>query len=226
MKLIFFYSILLPFFAFGQISSTLGVMGGIDYTYRFLNKPPFDNNLGTYNFTTGLNFERQISKAYWIQIGARYSTLGHQVIIKGLMWGSEHDGMGGYKFDPTLNHSYQYITNYTFLELPLGIKYAFINNSKWIPYIFASFSTNIYLFTKKTTITDFTNETETEKTPMINGINFSSNIGFGEDYSIGKMFILFVQSSFHYHFTKLASGPNGEYLYSYGIELGIRKAFK
>ncbi|HMG15429.1 MAG TPA: outer membrane beta-barrel protein [Saprospiraceae bacterium] len=211
--------------ALSQIKSSIAIMGGMDYTYRFLKNPNFDNKLGTYNYSTGLNFERQISKNYWLQIGLRYSSLGHQIIIKGLKWGTEHDGMGGYKYDPTLNHSFQTITNYTFLEIPIGIKYIFNKNSIWIPYILAALSTNIYLSTITREITDFTDKTETERSPQIHRISLSTNLGFGIDYSIGKNFSLFAQSLFCYHFTKLVAGPNGEYLYSYGIELGVKKGF-
>jgi hypothetical protein len=225
-KAVLFIFIFIPILAIGQIKSSIALMGGMDYTYRFLNNPPLDFELGTYNLTSGLNVERQFSKNYWVQIGVRYSTLGTQIKHVNLTWPSEYEGGGGYKFDPTLPHKLQLIINHSFIELPIGLKYAFDKKSKLTPYLLTSFSPNIYLSTKTTQITEFTTKIFTEKSPQIHKITLSINIGFGTDYSIGKNYMLFAQSSFHYHFTKLTDGPIGEYLYSYGMELGIRYGFK
>jgi len=226
MKIVLFYLTFLPILATGQIKSSIAVMGGMDYTYRFLNNPPLDFELGTYNLTTGLNVERHISKNYWVQIGVRYSTLGTQIKHVNLTWPSEYEGGGGYKFDPTLPHKLQLIINHSFIELPIGVKYVFNKKSNLTPYLLISFSPNIYLSTKTTQITEFATKIFTERNQQIHKITLSINAGIGADYSIGKNYMLFAQSSFHCHFTKLADGPIGEYLYSYGLELGIRKGFK
>lgn len=212
-----------PFLTIGQTISHIGVMGGLDFTYRVLNNKYYNNEIGKLNYRFGVNYDLKISKRFWLETGLRFSSLGYNTKKKFLMYGGEYDvNTGIWSPDPSLPHEFQIGNDYFFLEIPINLKYQ-LGKNKWNPFLLIGISPNIYLTTKTTEITELYTKSYTDRSPLIKNITYSVNIGFGFDYSLSEKYQLFVQPSFRYHFTKLNNGYKAEYLYSYGIELGVKK---
>jgi Outer membrane protein beta-barrel domain len=230
---------LIPAFSFSQVKSTIDFVSGFEYSYRILkaNNEELITNVilgsrsgetGKLNFRFGFNYNQMLSKKFFLKSGIRLASVGYKGEKKtGLVWGSEIDPTLGYQRDPSLPHESQFIYDYWFFEIPIVGRFEF-NNRKISPFIEAGISSNIYLTTKTKTATDISSSTNfyNEAKLNLNRFHLSANLSFGINYQLNPKWILFFQPIFRYHFTKLVDAPIKEYLYNYGIELGVRMKIK
>jgi Outer membrane protein beta-barrel domain len=226
-KSILLMAFLFPLMLIAQIKSSISGIMGIDYTNRVLNNPAFKDETGKLNYRVGANYNRKITEKIWLEMGLRAAFQGYNGLkLKNLTWASElNPTTGVFTRDPTLPHEVQLINNYLFLEMPIGIRYEF-KQPKLKTYVAVGLSPNIYLTTHVKTITDLGSDNKFQQTEGINKVTFSANIGFGFDYALNDTYQAFAQPSFRYHFTSFSAGPIKEYLYNFGLELGIRKNLK
>lgn len=213
------------FSVFCQKQSSLGIMAGPDITFRYIDGDLYKDEIGKFNYRFGLNYTFQISNRIVLEVGARYASIGYQTAKMDIQWGSEHNGNGGYEPDPNLPHNFRNSSDYRFVEFPLSAKYI-LKKGKFTPYIAAGISPNVYLNTRSVTIIEAKTEISVSKTHNINKLNLSAHAGFGIDYQLNKSLEIYMQPSFRYYLKSISSGPIKEYLYSAGIELGIRKQFR
>ncbi|GAB1397823.1 hypothetical protein MASR1M65_26030 [Saprospiraceae bacterium] len=200
-------------------------MAGPDITFRYIDGDLYKDEIGKFNYRFGLNYTFQISNRIVLEVGARYASIGYQTAKMDIQWGSEHNGNGGYEPDPNLPHNFRNSSDYRFIEFPLSAKYI-LKKGKFTPYIAAGISPNVYLNTRSVTIIEAKTEISVSKTHNINKLNLSAHAGFGIDYQLNKSLEIYMQPSFRYYLKSISSGPIKEYLYSAGIELGIRKQFR
>jgi Outer membrane protein beta-barrel domain len=218
---------LAPFILMAQIKSSISGVIGVDYSYRVLKNPLYSGETGRLNYRIGLNYNHKIAEKMWLESGLRFSSIGYNGHKEtNAKWGSEFNTTTGiWTPDPTLPHQIQFIYDYLFLEIPIGIRYE-LKSNKIKTYFAAGLSPNVYLKTRTQTITEFGSKATLGDRIGIQKMTFSANIGFGFEYVLNDHFQVYSQPSFRYHFTPLGTGPIKEYLYNFGLELGIRRNLK
>ena len=235
-KIISSLFVVLPIFSFAQISSSIDLIAGIEYSYRNLTVAPNVIDLITtidsrnnreeekLNWRFGFNYNKRLSSNLFLKTGIRLASVGYADEKRtDLRWPSEI-GPNGYVFDPTLPHEMQLIYDYWFLEIPLIGRYEF-SNKKFSPFVEAGISPSYYLTTKTKTITDLDTNTTSQRggNGSYSNLHLVGVIAVGANYSINEKFQLFGQGTYRRHFTKLVDAPIRGYLYNYGFEFGVRR---
>ncbi len=215
--------ILIPFVVHCQTRSSIGIMAGPDYSFHVYDDKNYDNGLGKFNYRFGINYNREISKCLTIEVGAIFASVGYKTELNDVRWGSEFDTLTHmWVKDPKLPHDFTDTYDYQFIEIPVSLKYL-IKAGKFSSYLILGISPNIYLTTRFTETTDISSSTSSSKSDIVNKLSFAANIGFGFDYAVSNDYQVFAQPSFRYHFTKIKNIKLAEYLYSVGIEFGVRR---
>ena len=228
-----------PLFSFSQVKSSVDLVGGVEYSYRYLNNTSDDpiiqiifdsrdGETGKMNFRGGFNYNRRLSKHLWIRSGVRLASIGYKFEKTELRWPSEYDpNTGEYTPDPTLPHELQAINDYWFLEIPVMGRFE-MGEGKWRPFVELGMSPNIYLTTRAKEVTDLSTKVSYLNNTMdnFNRLHFSGNLSIGMQYQATERLAVFLQPVFRYHFTPLYDAPIKEHLYNYGIEIGLRKGFR
>ena len=231
--------IAIPFLIQGQFNSSIDFIAGIDHSYRVLGVSPGSDSLhfivdvrqqekAKSNFRVGFNFNKRVTSKISLKTGIRLASVGYIVNEDdNLHWPSEHDGMGGWKPDPSLHHTLKFVEDYWFIEIPLVARFE-LNQKKLAPFIEVGVMPNFYLTTRVVQELGSTKKVEyrEENHPQFNPVSIAGNICAGLNYNLSPNFQLFGQSIARYHFTKTFDAPIVEHLYNVGIECGIRKKLK
>ena len=227
----------LPVLAFGQYNSSIGLIAGIEYSYRNLSAGSGnavasliaarrdDEETGKLNWRAGFNYNRRLSSRLFLKTGVRLASVGYEKENKSLQWPSEHNGAGGWAGpDPNLPRELRQTRDYWFLELPVAGRYE-LGGKKLTPFIEAGLSPTVYLTTRTKTVTDISTEVAFQSGEVynFNTWHLVGQLSFGFNCDIGERLQLFGQPTVRYHLTKLADAPVGEYLYNFGIEAGVRR---
>ncbi len=235
-KLIATLILLIPVLGFSQINQSIDFIGGIEYSYRNLTtssndatvlatlKNLDDKESGKFNWRIGFNYNRRLTNRLFLRTGLRLASVGYKgEKITGLHWGSEENGTT----DPSLPHEIQVVADYWFAEIPIVGRFE-LNEKKLAPFFELGISPSIYLTTRTKEITDIGTDAKFRNNDAnnFNKVHIVGFLSFGINYSINERFQFFGQPSIRYHFTKLADKPIEEYLFNYGIEIGIRKRIK
>jgi len=219
-----------------QTNNAFDIILGIDRTYRNVNttddSPLAEQLLSSvedeeakFNWRFGANYRKGYSEKNYLKLGARISSLGYKRNYDGLRFGSQHDGMGGFDpdLDPDAPNDAKVYTNYLFFELPISFG-VIQRKDKFSFFAEAGVSPNIYLTTRTKTIFDADPSTDSQRDPNVRSANISALLAVGVSYHINDNFSIFGQPSFRYHFTTLVKDTVlKEYLYSYGVEFGLRR---
>ncbi len=236
-KLIITLFLVLPILGFSQIDQSVDLVTGIDYSYRNLSTSSEESmvlnifedreerEIGKLNWRLGLNYNRRLGKKIILRTGLQFASVGYKEKKRtGIIWGSEFNDMGEWEPDPSLPHEMQLKINYWFIGVPIAGRYEF-SHKKFAPYFELGASPSIYLRTRIKAISDIGTEKET-----YDGIESDFNrfhvvgfASFGVNYSVNEQYQLFGQPTFRYHLTKLVDAPINEYLYDFGLEIGIRR---
>lgn len=236
---IFIFFLVLPFLLFAQEKSSVDILGGVEYSFRYSNNPTntFSSSAGSIfgmdnedffkgglGWRAGFNYNKRLSQDLLFKSGLRvYHARFQSEKLTGLMWGSEHDGVGGWAGpDPNLFHEFQIVHKFWFLEIPIALRYEFVGK-KLIPYFEGGFAPSVYLNSTTEEITDIGRESY-EYSSNIPRIHLVLLIAGGVNYSIHKNLGLFIQPSFRYHLTGIERiDDSKDYLYGFGIEVGVRR---
>jgi hypothetical protein len=230
-----------------QSNSSVGFIGGIDYTYRHIGgadsqsaifKEVRNSEKGNINWRFGVELNEIIKSTLVLKTGARLMSLGYHKDINvnfgDLRWGLQHDGNGGYyglssggdlssgenSYDFTVSN------NYWFIELPLVVRYEF-SDKKFTPYAEAGVAPAYYLLDRNIVTSDgereVTTTTPRESNSPVQRIQLEGILAFGFNYNIKESIQLFGQPTFRYHLTKMWDTDLKEHLWSAGLEIGVRK---
>lgn len=234
-RILSFLLFLLPTVGFAQFQSSIDFIGSIDYSYRALSTSTtipviistFEKRerteTGKLNWRVGFNYNQKIAERLYLKSGVRLASVGFKGEKKtDLIWGSEHDGMGGFIPDPNAPKEFQSIPDFWFLELPLIGRYEFASQ-KVIPFLEIGLSPTIYLKTRNKVITDIDETIISYKSNSFNNLQLVGNVSFGLNYNLNEQLQLFGQPIFRYHFTKSENTPIEERLFSGGLEIGVRR---
>jgi Outer membrane protein beta-barrel domain len=214
--------LLLPFLALGQSKHSIGLMLGIDQSFPVKTYEEYDGEKGNTLGRFGFNYNQKMNKRTWIEVGFRLAKLGYASEKRtDLVFASEIlSGM----IDPNEPHEIQFFNNYTFFEVPLGVKY-YLNNKKIRPFLSTGLSYNLLLNSKTTVVTDLKTTTQTNSISNSKLVNLSVRSGLGIEYSLNSRTHLFLSGAFRYYFVNTKNKLFNGILYNYGLEMGVSRSF-
>jgi hypothetical protein len=229
----FLLLLVIPFFSFAQIISSIDVVGGIDSKYRGFSHSDYPyipelqiGNQKKLNWNTGLNYNTTLREKLILKTGIRFASYGYKHEENDLRWGSEFEN-GEYTPDPTLPHKLKFVSSDWFIEIPIAGRYVF-KEARISPFAEVGLAPSVYLRTNTKQTTEFSTKTSSYDAVDnfgINRIHILGLVSIGANYNLTPIIQLFAQPIFRYHLTKLADGPGAERLYCAGIEIGLRKGF-
>lgn len=227
----------LPMWGMSQMNSSIDLMAGLDYSFRYLTTSSDEDVVqsilesreeeeeGKLNWRFGFHYNKRLSTSFFLKAGLRLSSVGYERVREDtLRWGTQHNGMGGFEPGPDSFREIRLISDYWFLEVPIAGRFEF-NQNKWAPFLELGIAPSIYLTERS--------KLESNQDPVISfqdntAVNFNQLhvIGFisvGMHYTLNGQYQFFGQPTLRYHFTPLADGPIKEYLFNYGLEIGVRR---
>ncbi len=203
-----------------QLDSSIDILVGGGGTYRQLrgesNNVDIRDDLeeGKGNFFIGFNYNKKIKNRVHFKTGARYINLGYQTRDQFL------DFPG---FPSTV---IQFTYDYQFIEVPLSLRIV-SSEIQDVNRFFEFGVAPMYLFgSKKVEIQDGVDNISTRQ-PLdgFNTLHLALHVGVGLEAYVSDETAIFVQFQFRYDFTNLVQSENlTENLYSYGIEVGVRRS--
>lgn len=229
---IFYIILFSPLFLFCQGNTSIDVVAGKGLTFIH-----GDSNVGTLfqlgsdNFTrgasgwrAGLHINKKLGESTYLRLGVKYAHLRLKSdLLTDLMWGSEHDGMGGWAGpDPSLPHSIQFFSEFWFLEIPILFRHEFFD-SKFTPFVEGGLSPYVYIKSQEIRNTDLgiiIGEFDEDFSP----VHFVFQFSVGVNYALSEKTDIVLQPSFRYHLTSIERiSGQAENLYNFGLELGFRQ---
>ncbi|NNE29587.1 MAG: outer membrane beta-barrel protein [Saprospiraceae bacterium] len=216
----------------------IGLMGGFDYTHRFLINDSDDPTIefifnkrtvekGKANYQYGINYRYNISENLALISGFKLSSVGYRdKKFDDLLWPSEVDPeTGQYTPDPSLPHESQFHYDYWMLTIPARIRRTF-GEGKVRFYAEGGIAAGYYSSTRSTETTDVFKRSNFFVVDDFRKINLSLDLGLGISFRIWDDVEIYAQPGGRYYFTRLVAGaPIKEYLYSVGLEAGFVKFF-
>jgi len=211
----------ISFNLFAQNTSTADIHIGLNQSYRFIDDGGSetenvrnDLEIPKLNFHIGVNFNRLITSQLYVKSGLRFVSMGYKTEKRDLIF-------------PTGDFTtIQFVYNYLFLEIPLGLRYEFVENTVFIPYIEAGFAPTIYATNTVARVQDG-DERIYERIPSMRDFStfhLSANVAAGVNYNTSTETTLFFQLNYKRHLTNLIEGDFKERLTAYGIEFGLRRS--
>ncbi len=193
------------------------------YGYRKLKADAESNDIkqirdtlevARFGYTAGINVKYRFNNKIGIETGILYSDKGEKTKRT-----SFEDVPSGQK---VIYYTYKY--HYHYLDIPLKVNYYFFTGKVKL-YVTAGISTNIFI-NKKTTLLKGHDKTDWEKTNSktttgFNRFNFALLAGAGINYKISDKLNLKAEPMYSRSLTSIINAPVKEYLYSYGLSIGI-----
>ena len=207
--------------AFGTAFRTLDYAGEESVYETFRNRQEEETPI-TYWQLAG-NYNHQIAPRLYLRTGMRLAITGHRHDRNDLRWGSEHDGNGGFIFDPSLPHNFRSRYRNWFAELPVALRYQG-GTRKLTPYVELGLAPAYYLHTRQRTTDDIGSDPLVERfrEPSTRNVHLIGSAAVGVNYTLNRRAQLFAQPSFRYHLTGLAEGLFPEHPYAGFLEVGCR----
>ncbi|WP_343328362.1 hypothetical protein [Polaribacter staleyi] len=113
--------------------------------------------------------------------------------------------------------------NYGYIEIPVEVKYNFLNTKKFNTQLVMGFSS---LFLNKNAVNFSTSIISTSgKSNNLNNINFSGNLGFDFNYSLNKKWSLNLNPMFKAQLHTFSQDVNGFSPFNLGVYSGIKYKF-
>jgi len=118
-----------------QSNCLLGLHGGVTQSQYI--RPDgahraFSNREPLFSANVGISLRQDFKEKFYWQTTLQYLQFGQRVVVEdNLMWGSEHDGSGGYVRDPALPHRMEYQQKTDYLTLRAGLGYYLLRTEKF-----------------------------------------------------------------------------------------------
>lgn len=110
--------------------------------------------------------------------------------------------------------------NYSYIEVPVEIKYTVLDNEKFSSKLVTGFS-SLFLNQNEVLISSETQTTSLGKANNLNTVNFSGNLGIDLQYSITKKLKFAVNPMFKIQLNTFSKNSNGFKPYTIGVYSGI-----
>jgi hypothetical protein len=206
----------------------VGINFSSDYNYRTLknnnNNEDIDDivessiklrdemDIGDFGFTTGFNFFYYLRNRIGLELGIQYSRKGYKT--------KKESYDSGHPLSPFEIHSK---FHYHYIDVPVRVNFMFGKKRIRIsPSL--GFATNIFL--KKTNIvflefSDNSVEKTSQNSFENNRLNVSPIVGMGIDYKLNEKMFLRAEGLYRHGLLKIRNTPLTEYLWNYGLNLGL-----
>jgi len=218
----------------------IGINYSIDRTFRTL-KPDNSSNsaavkisrdsreVPSINFTSGIGFSYKISKTFSTEIGVIYARNGYQTEENNLTFSNLENLRRGYQDSNDSPVTGNLVYNLDYLNIPLKLR-TYILNRKVRFFVEGGLSTNINL--KNKIVINMVNAdgykesfTGGDMGGNVSKINMAFILGVGADYTFKENYVIRLVPTYRRSITQVAKWVNKEYLYSYGINLGLHYKF-
>jgi len=225
-----FFMITSMAFAQSKTSIDLSIQGGESFrAYSEIdNSPTFDNIIDSrnqherhLNYNIGVALNKNITNNLVFRTGVNYSSFRYITSdLKDLKWGSEHDGVGGWEFDPSLPHEIKNSVSNSFLGIPLLVRYE-LNRDKLSPFVELGPSLSLLTSSQFHVKTDI-DSNKTSISEKFNSTNVFGLATIGWNYTTSKKYQYFGAVNFTRQLNNFRTEIITEKLYAYGFVVGIR----
>lgn len=237
-NLLLLFLLCLPLCLFAQSNSKIELLGSLDYSYRHhansgIVQSVRSSEIPKFNFHFNINYNQQLRKKLWLKIGLGFASMGYKTKNKEIIGRVDEQG----NYDPYFSSGefLQTKYNYHFLEIPIALRYEFLQN-KIKPFVEIGLTSKYYL---QSTTKFFKNGDRVgsakNRNEGINQIQFAPTFGFGLSYEVNEKWELVAQPNFTYHLSQinkesadlsLSNGLVKEHLWSAGLGVGLRMKLK
>ena len=207
--------------SFSQLNSSMDILAGLNLSYRSIddNGSSVENRrndleISKLNYHIGFNYNRFLTSRLYIKSGLRLASMGYKTKQIELVF-----PIGG-------QTNVQFIYDYLFLEIPLNLRFEFVENKTVVPFLEAGVSPSFYATNRAAQIQDG-EERVYERIPLtadFRSFHLSANVAAGINYFTSSETSLFLQLNYKRHLTNLIDEDFKEKLFSYGIEIGLRRS--
>lgn len=214
-----------------QVKTSIELLSGIHDSYRFLFSSN-DNSLSeaivssknigevpSLLYRLGLNYNQLFKRNLFFKTGLVYSTLGYHEKEHVIFPIECLTGVDIFNLEKA-----SITQKFTFLEIPVIMRREF-GTQKITPYLEFGLSPSVFLNRKFTYLYE-DGTTRIEKSMNVIGesrLNLFSSFSFGLNYNINNNYQLFSQLSYRLNLAPFTRFESYEFLYSGGIEMGIRR---
>ncbi len=222
MKFIFFFVLLFAnFVSFGQLSSSIDVLAGFNQSFRVYTNDftpsemaRNESEIPKFNYHLGVNYNKQLASLLHFKTGVRFVSMGYKTMENDLVFGD-----GGAT-------TIQFLYDYLFLEIPINLRFEFVEEKKLTPYIEAGLSPNVYLTNRAIQIQNGERRIYERMPSAVDFEKFhlSVNVAAGINYYSDTETALFFQVHYNRHLTNLVNNGGVEYQLAYGLEIGVRRS--
>jgi len=231
--------ILWPLLTFSQSRSSFDFLFGVDRSYRFnqdldqLTFPGRPANQGIYGRSSheesikgwhlGINYNQILFDDIKIKLGLRVMRGGFSSgQINDFETQEQQDGLDGWIVEPPLTDRWERTYNYYFLELPVGLRYEYNITGRFQPYVEAGMGPAFLIGSQVRDVTNIQiNKSKQDDLQLVQFVGFLSP---GFNCKMNEQSFIFFQPIMRLHATTIQKDSIFEdYLYSVGIEIGLRK---
>ena len=181
-----------------------------------IEKPSFSQSYGIF-------LNKKIAEKQWLRFGLRYNPVTYiDKETDNVMWGSEHDGMGGWKPDPSLPHTLKLTRTYQYLDFTFAYR-KMLSEKKWRSFFEIGIAPTVYLGTTLNILLGTDASKIKRKEPDVNSFSMNIQYSYGVERDFGKNFSFVLQPTFYNYIlpTSLKSSVK-EFLVSGSLEVAVR----
>ncbi len=232
---LFFLALIIPAFGIAQFEQSIDIVGGIGTSFRSLQADSGElaiqnildrrqeREISKTSWQIGFHYNRKLTEKLRIRTGFRFASLGYDEQYRdSLRWGTYHDGQGVIMSSGLQDLELR--LSFWMFELPMLARWE-MNAKKLSPFIEFGALPSFYVTSYGHFLIDGQGQPHlTERYGSnVNSFHLASFASVGVNYLMNEKLQAFIQPNIRYYFTNTSKGPIKEKLYSYGLELGLRK---
>lgn len=221
--LISFIFLLSSIISFGQYSSSVDLLAGLNQSYRIYENEftasemtRNESEIPKFNYHIGVNYNKQISSLLHFKTGLRFVSMGYKTTQRELTFA---DG------SPS---TIQFIYDYLFFEIPINLRLEFPKERSIVPYFEAGLAPNFYVSNRAVQVQDGERRVY-ERMPSATDFrifHLSANVAVGLNYYSNSDTCIFLQAHYKRHISNLVDTGGFEYQFAYGVEFGVRRSLE
>ncbi|GEM_PF-3400738 len=223
-----FLVLLLPIFAFSQKNAAVEISSGLNFT-NYTNQVLKSNN-GRLNYDFGVALAMPLkNKSREMLFGLRFMAYGDKYESGPLVWGTQHNGSGG--FDPNLPgeplKNISYNSNYYYLEMPVTFRQTIVGGKTRL-FVQASAGPSVFLTSRsQNTITQADGNSHSSINQGNSGnfrnLNFVGGLGLGLEIPVSqKIGIQLLSHAQTQLLSIVGNSQTDSKWYAFGMRGGVR----
>ena len=197
-----------------QAPMSMFLGSGVDQSYRIIKLPFITQYQESESYIEQRNNIESPIKSWRSDVGLDWLIHGKWYLQSGLSFGSY-----GWKTNTESENS---SIHHYFLEAPFVGRIQFLNGDLK-PYVLIGVAASIYLTSHKTLYLNNTSQNDW-MTNSFYTMHYAGMFGGGLSYRIKDNFHIYTQVLSRRNFRPIFSDVSHDYLYSYGVSMGVRKA--